>query len=185
MVNYANGKIYMIERIGGSDEGCVYIGSTTKKYLSQRMESHLHDFEGWVLGCRNYKKITSFNVFKKYGVKNCHIVLLETCPCNSVEELRAIEATHIRSTPCVNKCIPGRTKQAYREEHKQLLNQKGQEYYHANVEAIKKRKTTPTLCECGCSVSRCGMAKHIRTQKHISAMNSLSAVLPDSNRDLR
>ena len=33
MVNYSNGKIYKIEPIIDHDEGDIYIGSTTKKYL--------------------------------------------------------------------------------------------------------------------------------------------------------
>ena len=121
----------------------VYISVLPQKNTSPSGWMHTeNDYEGWVLGCRNYTKITSFDVFKKYGIENCHIVLLETCPCNTVEELRAIEATQIRSTPCFNKCIPGRTKREYREEHKEVLNQQDRNYYHANVEAIKKRKTT-------------------------------------------
>ena len=41
MVNYSNGKIYKIE----SDLGdLIYIGSTTKYYLSQRMERHRFDY---------------------------------------------------------------------------------------------------------------------------------------------
>ena len=38
MVNYNNGKIYKIEPLNG-EEGDIYIGSTTKEYLSQRMDS--------------------------------------------------------------------------------------------------------------------------------------------------
>jgi len=39
MVNYQNGKIYFIEPICEHEENERYIGSTTKQYLSQRMES--------------------------------------------------------------------------------------------------------------------------------------------------
>ena len=72
MVNYANGKISMttvIDAIEG--DGNMYIGSTTKKYLSQRMEAHRHDFEGWILGARNYTKISSFILFEKFGIDYC------------------------------------------------------------------------------------------------------------------
>ena len=40
MVNYNNGKIYKIEPIVDHDEGDIYIGSTTKQYLSMRMDKH-------------------------------------------------------------------------------------------------------------------------------------------------
>ena len=39
MINYSNGKIYKIEPINGED-GDVYVGSTTKEYLSQWMATH-------------------------------------------------------------------------------------------------------------------------------------------------
>ena len=38
MTNYGNGKIYKIERI--SDNVLVYVGSTTKEYISQRLVEH-------------------------------------------------------------------------------------------------------------------------------------------------
>lgn len=37
MVNYKDGKIY---KIVSSQTAKIYIGSTTKKYLSQRMDDH-------------------------------------------------------------------------------------------------------------------------------------------------
>jgi len=46
MVNYGNGKIYKIEPIVGHEEGDVYIGSTTNKYLSKRMGVHISKYKG-------------------------------------------------------------------------------------------------------------------------------------------
>lgn len=155
MVNYANGKIYMIEAIGGSDVGDVYIGSTTKKYLSQRLDSHRHDYNGWKLGCRNYTKISSFEIFDKYGIENCHIVLLELCPCDSVDELRAVESKHIRATQCINKNISGRTKQQYRLENKEAYSEK-----------MKER----VVCVCGANLSNATLTRHLKTAKHIAAI---------------
>ena len=43
MVNYNNGKIYKIEPVNG-EEGDIYIGSTTKEYLSsQRKKKTVFD----------------------------------------------------------------------------------------------------------------------------------------------
>ena len=163
MVNYANGKIYKIEAIGG--EGDIYIGSTTKKYLSQRFDSHRYDFEGWKLGCKNYNKVSSFEIFDTYGIDNCHIVLLETCPCAIRDELRAIEAGHIRNTQCVNKNVPGRTKDMYRQEHKQIN---------------REQRAARVICECGASLSHATLTRHRKTQKHISAMAAIgdAALVP-------
>ena len=40
MVNYNNGKTYMICPIADYEEGEVYIGSTTTHYLSDRLYNH-------------------------------------------------------------------------------------------------------------------------------------------------
>ena len=48
--DYSKGKIYKIEPICEHDEGEVYIGSTTKDYLSQRMVFHREGFNYWKTG---------------------------------------------------------------------------------------------------------------------------------------
>ena len=156
MVNYANGKIYKIEAIDGV--GDVYIGSTTKMYLSSRMDAHRHDYEGWKLGCKNFTKVSSFDVFDKYNIDNCHIVLLETFPCGSVDELRAREAYHIRNTPCTNKNIPGRTRQQYRVDNK---------------EKISSEKKERVVCACGAALAQHSLARHLRTDTHKSAIAAI------------
>ena len=53
MVNYANGKIYKIEsiiNIEDIEEPLIYIGSTTKNYLSQRMDEHRSNYKMWKIG---------------------------------------------------------------------------------------------------------------------------------------
>jgi hypothetical protein len=76
MAKYSNGKVYKIEAINSTEgDSDIYIGSTTKESLLSRFESHLHDYTGWKLGCRNYGKMMSFDLFEKYGIDNCHIVL--------------------------------------------------------------------------------------------------------------
>ena len=47
MINYNNGKIYKIEPIFEHDEKDIYIGSTTKQHLSQRMAFHRGGYKGW------------------------------------------------------------------------------------------------------------------------------------------
>ena len=44
MVNYNNGKIYKIEN---NIDDMIYIGSTTKQYLSQRMDKHRSSYKRW------------------------------------------------------------------------------------------------------------------------------------------
>ena len=50
MINYGNGKIYKIEPICEHDEGDIYIGSTTKEKLCQRMTTHRSSYKYWLSG---------------------------------------------------------------------------------------------------------------------------------------
>ena len=133
MVNYGNGKVYKIESHLGDN---IYIGSTTKEYLSQRMETHRGDYAKWKKG-NNSKFVTAFNIFEEYGVKNCKMILLESVPCNSKDELTAREAYYIRNLDCVNKIIPGRTQQEYKETNKEILKEKSKLNYEKNKDKRK------------------------------------------------
>lgn len=99
MVNYQNGKIYAIRSYKGDK---VYVGSTSKKYLSSRMAAHNGDFKKWSLGKKS-SCCSSRELFNEYGVENCYIELLELFPCNSREELNTRENHFIRTLNCVNK----------------------------------------------------------------------------------
>jgi hypothetical protein len=165
MANYSNGKIYKIERINSVEgDSDIYIGSTTKLSLLSRFESHLHDYHGWKLGCKNYGKMMSFDVFDKYGIDNCHIVLLETCPCESKQKLHEREAHGIKRILNVNKNIPGRTRKMWYEEHKEKISEKGK--------AI-------VVCCCGSKVSQDYLRKHLKSKKHFDLLSALPFVSTD------
>jgi hypothetical protein len=181
MVHYGNGKIYKIEAINAVDgDGDIYIGSTTKHYLSQRMDSHRHDYE------KRYTrtKIRSFDIFDKFGIDNCQIILIETFPCDSKDELTSREAFYIKSLKCVNKVIiPHRTRIEYRIDNKDVIKEKAKEYNTVNKEilAIKKRaykdsiverEKAIVICECGSSCSKQSIASNIKTAKHKKNMEA-------------
>jgi len=132
-MNYQKGKIYKIESHLGDK---IYIGSTTKEYLSQRMTSHRKDYNRWKLGKRG--NVKSFELFEEYGIENCKILLLELCPCNSKDELSAKEANYIRTLKCVNKVIPGRTLMQYVEDNKDKILEKQKQYYETHKEQKKQ-----------------------------------------------
>ena len=101
MNRYQNSKIYKIYSDLGDK---VYIGCTTKQYLSQRMAKHKYDYT-------YYKKkredtgfafVYSYLMFDEYGVDNCKIELLESYPCNSIDEIRKREAHYIQTVPNIN-----------------------------------------------------------------------------------
>jgi hypothetical protein len=140
MVNYTNGKVYKIEPTCEMlDEGDIYIGSTTKMYLSQRMDSHRTQYKQWKKGSKTSKKIYSFNVFDKYGLENCKITLLEICSCNSKDELLSRESHYIKTLKCVNKNIPLRTNSEWIEDNKERYLNTKLIYRETNREEISAR----------------------------------------------
>ena len=128
MVNYQNGKIYKIEDVGGN---MCYIGSTTKDFLSKRMAEHRTVYTCYKNGKAN--NFTVFNIFDKYGVENCRIVLIELFPCDTKDELTGRESHYIRTVECVNKMIPDRTRAEY-----------GKKRYEENKDALLAYKKSIT-----------------------------------------
>jgi len=156
MVNYSNGKVYMIEPVCEKlAEGDIYIGSTCKDYLSQRMDSHRSDYKRHSNGLK-CSRLTSFDLFDKYGYLNCKITLLETCPSNTKDELHRREAHYIRTLKCVNRCIPLRT---------------DAEYYLDRIKEIKlyniMRHSIKITCECGSVHGVEKTWRHVKTIKHL------------------
>lgn len=110
MPDYKTGKVYKIVDL---NENLVYVGSTTKT-LSQRMSGHRYEYT------KRRERIDSsvFQIFDKYGIENCKILLIELFPCTCKDELTSREGHFIKHLICVNKNIAGRTQQEYRDTHK-------------------------------------------------------------------
>ncbi len=74
-------KIYQIEPIQEHDENDRYIGSTTKTYLSERMAQHRYGYNKFK--SHNLNRSTLYEIFDKYGIENCKIILKEEYSCNT------------------------------------------------------------------------------------------------------
>ena len=98
MPNYQLSKIYKIVPLNSEDDSDIYIGSTTKNTLAERMAEHRSKYRHWLEGI---SKVSSFRLFDKYGLENCYIFLIEEYPCNTKDELRAREGHFIITTPCM------------------------------------------------------------------------------------
>ena len=129
MVNYSLGKIYKIEPITGGE---VYIGSTSLPLLSTRMANHRSGYKRWKGG--KGKKTTSYDLFEKYGVENCQILLLENVNATNKDELAAREGHWIRNTACVNKIIVGRTQREWVDDNKESYSLYHLQYRKNNKE---------------------------------------------------
>ena len=134
MPNYSLTKIYKIESHLGDK---IYIGSTSKQYLSQRLQQHKNSYKRWKNG--KYNKITSFELFDEYGPENCSIVLIEEYPCNCKDAKNAREGHFIRELECVNKVIPARTRKQRDIDKKEIITEQHKKYYEANKEKILKQ----------------------------------------------
>lgn len=164
MVNYQNGKIYMIESLTG---GVRYYGSTTQQ-LSKRMVTHRSGF-------KKQKNITSNEVLK---FNDARILLVENCPCNSREELEKKEGEYIRNNECVNKIQAGRKMNKYREDNKEKIKETNKQYYNKNKKEIKRKAkkykednkekyNEKIICECGGKYLRRHKSTHLKTKKHL------------------
>ena len=65
-----------------------------------------------------------FDLFDKYGVNNCEILLIENYPSTTKDELISREKYFIKSLSCLNKYIPGRTLEEYKKESQDILNER-------------------------------------------------------------
>jgi hypothetical protein len=132
--DYSKGKIYKIEVEGSND---IYIGSTIK-LLCQRMAGHRSGYKQWKLG--NLKKgyCKSFELFEKFGLENCKIVLIELYPCSCKAELERREGEiqkELLRNGLVNKVIIGRTPKEYYEDNKEDILK-----YHKLYQEVNKDK---------------------------------------------
>ena len=193
MINYQEGKIY---KIVCNITGLVYIGSTCKQYLSQRLQHHKTAYNSYL---KTNKHFTSS--FKILENGNYDILLLESFPCNTKEELHARERHYIETVECVNLQIVGRTYKEWQDDnkdkikgyhktyytkHNEIVKERAIEYYEKNKEIVtekhrqyrekhkeelRAKKSTSILCDCGIYYTHNHKRRHERTKKHQTFIN--------------
>ena len=121
MVNYQQGKIY---KIVCNTTGLIYVGSTCEQRLSQRLTKHVATYKQHLKN--NYAYCSSYDIIEK---GNYEIILLETCPCSTSEELRMRERFYKENINCINLKNPCKTKEDarewiinYRNKNRDLVN---------------------------------------------------------------
>lgn len=132
---YQNSKIYKVVDIGYN---MCYVGSTYEG-LSQRMSKHRSGYKSYLNGKGG--KVGCYDIFDKFGVKNCKIELIEHFPCNDKFELRKREGHHIQNNECVNKVVAGRTHEEYYNDNKEGIVEWQKQYYKNNYNKIRERIT--------------------------------------------
>jgi hypothetical protein len=122
MANIKLAKIYKIECL---QTGQVYIGSTTQRYVCQRLGSHAHESRTARNNC------TSHQILER---NNYSVTVLETVP---VEDRFERERYYIMNTPnVVNKIVP-HPKDYDPVEAARVASKK---YYDKNRDSQKRKK---------------------------------------------
>lgn len=196
--DYSKSKIYKIEPICDYEEGDIYIGSTIQNLISHRLAEHVRHYKQW----KNvkYHFTSSYSLFEKYGIDNMRIILLETYPCNSNDELRAREAYYQKSMKCVNNRMAFTSKEErseqqkeyqkqyreenweelseknkkYREENREILLEKKKQYYHENKKETLEKAKEKIICQCGRPIRKYGLKEHQCSDIHKELMLQLT-----------
>ena len=196
MPNYKLGKIYKI--IDNTNDN-IYIGSTCEYILSRRLAGHRSMYDRYVKGAKNYT--TSFEILKN---ENYCIILLESYPCDTKDQLTARESYYIQNNECVNKVIPDRTNKQYKQDHREKILEQHKEYYNKHKERllemnkehyndnkekcieytkeyydknkakIREHAHAKYHCICGASITYSGKSQHMKSPKHHNNIKSLS-----------
>jgi hypothetical protein len=156
MIDYQQGKIYKIEC---NVTGKVYIGSTCEPILARRLAGHIKNYKRYLNGKSNY--VSSFDVLQN---GNYDIVLIESYPCNSKDELHARERYHTNNIGCVNKIKNQGMKNELGE--KEYRKQHDKNYREKNKNIIHAKQKEKHICICGNCYTHINKQRHIRSVKH-------------------
>ena len=189
MSKYQNSKVYKI--VSNCNPELVYYGSTYTT-LSRRLSGHKGHYKLYLKEKYNY--VTSFELLK---LEHFEIILVESYPCDNVEELRKRERYYIENNLCVNKFIPSRTdkerhkiyyennkeqckekNKQYREDNKEKAIEYNKIYYKNNKEKERERgkkyreniSSKPITCDGGRDMARASLNRHLKRKIHFNKM---------------
>jgi hypothetical protein len=156
--DYSKGKIYKI--VANTDEKYLpYVGSTIQG-LAERMGGHRANYKRWKE--EETTLCSSFELFDKFGITKCKIILLEEYPCENIMQLLMKEREWFDKIECCNQFKPYRSLEEredyhkeyvkhhkeetsiynknYREQNKERLIEKEKIYREKNREVINEKK---------------------------------------------
>jgi len=168
MPDYKNGKIYTIRN--KNDDKLIYVGSTCKKYLSDRMGNHR----------ANSKKNPNSSFYDLVENWNdWYIELYENFPCESKNELNKREGEVIRDIGTLNKkraglnlpTIINKDKTEYQKEYNKIRD---------NTKKKEKEKSKLECPLCGLEVTRYKLKRH---QESKNCKNIVRIELDEENKE--
>lgn len=143
--------------------------------------------------CECRSKLLDKSKFKMYIIHTLY----------TQEEANETEEFYQLNFPCVNKKITGRTRQEWRQSHKEEITAYKKEYYQKNKEEIREKdkkyklehkeeiaekkaiyyqnhkaeikaqRTQKYTCECGGRYTYSGKSQHLKSKKHQDYINSI------------
>ena len=126
---YANGKIYRLVNSVDNDE---YVGSTCTS-LAKRKSIHKKD-------ARTQTTRRVYQHLNEVGWDNVDIVLIEEYPCENKMELEIKERYWIETLkPSLNKRVPTRSNQEYRQENADTIHEQRAKYRAENADKERER----------------------------------------------
>jgi len=189
--DYGKGKIYKIV-VDTEEEYKPYVGSTIQG-LAERMAGHRAHYSGWKSG--KLGKCFSYDLFDKFGIKNCKIILLEEYPCKNINQLLMKEREWFDKIENCNKLKPLNSKEErkeysknytdthknkineyakiYYEKNKDKLNEKQKSYANKNKDVILEKNKETFTCICGLISTICNKSRHNRSLKHQNYLSSV------------
>ena len=122
MDKYKNGKIYTIRC--KNDDSLIYVGSTIQP-LFKRWHQHKQ-----IVNNENHKSynLLLYQKMRETNINDWYIELYQNFTCDNIEQLNKQEGEVIRKISTLNKRIEGRTKSEYREDNRDIINEKKKEY---------------------------------------------------------
>jgi hypothetical protein len=165
---YNNGKIY---KLISPHTDKVYVGSTCKEYLCQRLASHKDGYKRW-LKDNNNGYMTSYVLFDLGDVE---IILLESVKCMTKDELLKKEREWIEKLKdnIVNKTRPTRNRKQFYEDNKEEIKQYKKKWYEDIKEKIKEKIKEQIQCDCGSVITKGSKLRHTKSHTHQQYINSL------------
>ena len=163
MPKYENSVIYKLKHNEDYDDNNIYVGSTSN--FKHRKNYHKSTY--------NNENDKSYNLpVYKYirdngGWENWVMIPIELYPCNSRKELEIRERHYIDLLKSkLNKNIPTRTNEEYREDNREQQKQ----YYNDNKTKIEEYKTKyykqKVVCEnCGKEMTKHSIYRHKKESK--------------------
>ena len=151
------GRVYKIISTQGNE---VYVGSTFNT-TRNRFSQHKGDYTKWKNN--RHDKSKSFDIFEKYGVENCRMILIKEYDVVDREHLEIYETLWIYKLKSINNHIPFGIKKLWSKQ-----------YYKDNKDQISIKKNQKLKCTCGGSYTKTNKSTHMKTKKHQTYLINLN-----------